>query len=777
MKFTNFSNLKIQSKITLISIFQFIFVIIFIGFLIILFVSRQTSENVQDKLVSIAQSRSNHIQTYLEDQVQLLKLVTSRTALRKTLATYNETGKETDLVNITNIIKDAIIPIPQFERICILSLDGQVLTSTNEEYCGKIISDSDFFVKGLKSEGVYIVDEGGIYKIYISGPMILDDKLLGVGMTVMSLNDLKNIITDRTSLGETGEVLIAFYDKAGERKYPIERFFESESLPLNIQNEETAYPMKQALNGKTEYLQNTLDYRNKIVFAATSYIEIANLGLVAKIDRSELLKDSRQILLFIIFISIIFSLIYYLISKKVSNFISKPILDLQRGTIEVEGGNLDYSFSITSQDEVGQLSRSFNQMVKSIKEARDEIEKKVEEQTKDIKNKTTKLDDQKNAIMNILEDVQNEKTKFEQVSSKLSLATKSAHIGVWEWDVVKNIITWDDEMYRIYGLEKEGFGGAYEAWLAGLHPDDKKPGDEAIQKALKGEKDFTSIFRVVWPTGEVRYVQAYALVERDDTGKPLKMVGVNFDITHEKEVDKAKSEFVSLASHQLRTPLSSINWYTEMLLNEDAGKINDEQKKYLQEVYIGSRRMVELVNSLLNVSRLDLGTFVINPIPVDVPKAIKSLLVELKSQIKEKKQIIKESYADNLPLLSADESLLRMILQNLLSNAVKYTPALGNITAEINVVDGQFIIKISDTGMGIPKSQQNKIFSKLFRADNAKQSETEGTGLGLYIIKSIVDQAGGEVSFESEENKGSSFSISFPMEGMKKKDGLKALDA
>ena len=117
-----------------------------------------------------------------------------------------------------------------------------------------------------------------------------------------------------------------------------------------------------------------------------------------------------------------------------------------------------------------------------------------------------------------------------------------------------------------------------------------------------------------------------------------------------------------------------------------------------------------------------------------------------------------------------------MVLQNLLSNAVKYTPLGGSVTTEVKIVDNKFTIKISDTGMGIPKNQQDKIFMKLFRADNAKQSETEGTGLGLYIIKSIVDQSGGEVWFESVENNGTTFAVSFPLTGMRKKDGSKSLD-
>ncbi len=260
------------------------------------------------------------------------------------------------------------------------------------------------------------------------------------------------------------------------------------------------------------------------------------------------------------------------------------------------------------------------------------------------------------------------------------------------------------------------------------------------------------------------------------------------DITKEKEIDQAKTEFVSLASHQLRTPLSAINWYTEMLLAGDAGKLNDEQEKYLKEVYTGNQRMVELVNALLNVSRLDLGTFVIEPKPTDVLALAKSVLGELQPLITQKQLTVTEHFSQGIPQFNADEKLLRMVFQNLLSNSVKYTLLKGSVTADVTVVskDEMFggkkvavdslAICVSDSGMGIPTAQHAKIFSKLFRADNAMETEAEGTGLGLYIVKSIVDQSGGKIWFKSEQDKGTEFYVLFPITGMKSKDGLKKLE-
>ncbi len=333
-------------------------------------------------------------------------------------------------------------------------------------------------------------------------------------------------------------------------------------------------------------------------------------------------------------------------------------------------------------------------------------------------------------------------------------------------------------------------------------PDDKRP---IIQAIFHGKSTTTT-------TTTTTTTSIYYFVRKDKTkfpvavtatpiilnGKVIGAIGIYRDITHEKEIDKAKTEFVSLASHQLRTPLSTINWYTEMLLSGDAGEVNENQKKYLEEAYNASKRMVELVNSLLNVSRLEMGTFVVEPELTDVMALAKSVADELKLLADQKKISLKLSCVDNLPKIQADPKLLRMVLSNLLSNSVKYTPEKGEVKMDLSVVKGNgkvgnkqipadsLLCTVADTGYGIPKSQQDKIFTKLFRADNVREKDAEGTGLGLYIVKSIIDHSNGMIWFESVENKpaspktasrggGTTFYVILPLEGMKKKEGTKAL--
>jgi signal transduction histidine kinase len=255
-------------------------------------------------------------------------------------------------------------------------------------------------------------------------------------------------------------------------------------------------------------------------------------------------------------------------------------------------------------------------------------------------------------------------------------------------------------------------------------------------------------------------------------GKVIGTIKIFRDITDEREIDKAKTEFVSLASHQLRTPLSAVNWYAEMLLAGDAGEMNEKQKKYLNEVYRSNQRMVELVNALLDVSSLELGTFMIEPKSTDICKLAKDVIGEQKAEITAKKLSFSFLCKKRKVCMLVDPKHLRMVMQNILSNAVKYTPEGGKIIFSISPADKKnILLKVSDTGYGIPKHQQDKIFTKLFRADNVRDKDTNGTGLGLYIVKSIVENSGGKVWFKSsgeEGNKGTVFYVTLPLEGIKK---------
>lgn len=235
------------------------------------------------------------------------------------------------------------------------------------------------------------------------------------------------------------------------------------------------------------------------------------------------------------------------------------------------------------------------------------------------------------------------------------------------------------------------------------------------------------------------------------------------DVTEEREIERAKDELVSLVSHQLRTPPTGIKWYAGMLLSEEVGAVNDAQRAYLREINYNNERMIDVVNAMLSVSRIELGKFVLEPKQTDITKLIEDVIGEMTLHMEEKHLVITRKYPPNpLPII-VDPTLVRMIVQNLLFNAVKYTPAKGEITAEYEVEGPELRISIKDTGCGIPVSDQKNIFTKLYRADNARKIDSSGTGLGLYIVKRIINEMGGDIRFTSEENKGTTFVVAVPI--------------
>ncbi len=238
------------------------------------------------------------------------------------------------------------------------------------------------------------------------------------------------------------------------------------------------------------------------------------------------------------------------------------------------------------------------------------------------------------------------------------------------------------------------------------------------------------------------------------------------DISKEKEVDKTKTEFASLVSHQLRTPFSTINWYVELLLSQDVETLNEKQIKYLEEIEHASKRMVNLINVLLSISRIEMGTTVIEKGPVDIVKLAETVLNEFQPELQKKNLRVSKIYDKNISLLQVDSKQLFIIFQNLLSNSIKYTSDGGKINLTVGLKKDDIIITIADTGMGIPKEIQPKIFTRFFRADNAKEVDAEGIGLGLYIVKAVVEQMAGKIWFESKRGKGTKFYVILPLHGM-----------
>lgn len=231
-----------------------------------------------------------------------------------------------------------------------------------------------------------------------------------------------------------------------------------------------------------------------------------------------------------------------------------------------------------------------------------------------------------------------------------------------------------------------------------------------------------------------------------------------------KEIDATKDEFISMASHQLRTPLTSMKGYVSMVLEGDVGEINDQQRTMLQQAFDSSQRMVYLISDLLNVSRLRTGKFTIINSPTNLADIVESELEQLKASADARGVIFTFNKPSRFPTLDLDETKIRQVIMNFLDNALYYTPAGGRITVELVSSVGGVTFTVTDSGLGVSKKDQPFLFTKFYRAQNARKMRPDGTGLGLYMARKIIIAQGGTIVFNSEEGVGSTFGFAFPYE-------------
>lgn len=234
-------------------------------------------------------------------------------------------------------------------------------------------------------------------------------------------------------------------------------------------------------------------------------------------------------------------------------------------------------------------------------------------------------------------------------------------------------------------------------------------------------------------------------------------------------IERIQSDFVSLASHQLRTPLSAVKWYTEMLIAQKAGKLNRQQLQYLNEIYRSNDRAINLVNDLLDVSRIQEGSINLELQPIRVENVIEDVINGLDTLVKASQSGIDFEIVNGpLPPVETDRDKLRRILFNLISNAVKYTQNGKRVGVVLEKIGSSVKVSITDLGIGIPKTDHDKVFKKFFRSANVLKVTPDGTGLGLFISKALIEAMGGKIGFSSAEGKGAVFYFTIPLKNAKK---------
>jgi PAS domain S-box-containing protein len=389
---------------------------------------------------------------------------------------------------------------------------------------------------------------------------------------------------------------------------------------------------------------------------------------------------------------------------------------------------------------------------------------RAERQAGDLQALNKDLLQMRSALMNVLEDVEESKRQIELDRRREQASFNALGEGVMATDKAGVIFLCNPTAAEILGLDpKDAIGKPIEAVLKLFAEDGDVLQTDAISSAFSGRGGKIPEKQVlIRADGRRVPVSGTVAPYFDDENRPAGIVMAFQDVTAEREIDRQKSDFISIASHQLRTPLSAIRWFLDLLLAGDAGPLRSQQKEFLGDVLASTKRMAKLVDDLLNVSRIESGKFKVNPLPTDAAEFIGSIVKEHLPLIKEKRQRFSIDLPKDLPTILIDPPLARQAVANLLSNAIKYTPEGGEVGVEASRAGQEVIVTVNDGGIGIPRHQQHRIYDKFFRGDNVVVRETVGTGLGLYLTKSIVDVSGGRIWFESEEGQGSRFHVALP---------------
>ncbi|MBI2123672.1 MAG: HAMP domain-containing histidine kinase [Candidatus Wildermuthbacteria bacterium] len=261
-------------------------------------------------------------------------------------------------------------------------------------------------------------------------------------------------------------------------------------------------------------------------------------------------------------------------------------------------------------------------------------------------------------------------------------------------------------------------------------------------------------------------IDAFPTREMQELGSALNDMIARLGAVAEKEkrIDRLRTEFLSLAAHQLRTPLVEVKWALQVLLDGERGNLSETQKELLQKTYAANEGMLTLITDLLDITKIEEGKYLSNLSLVRIEQ-VGASVVELHKEEASRQKIELEFQAppEPLPQVLADEEKLRLAIQSLVGNAVHYTPPGGKVTVSFFSDTKEVGVSVSDTGIGISKEEQGRIFEQFFRATNAKKLGTMGTGLGLYLAKNIVEAHGGRIWFVSQEHKGSNFNIALPL--------------
>jgi signal transduction histidine kinase len=459
-----------------------------------------------------------------------------------------------------------------------------------------------------------------------------------------------------------------------------------------------------------------------------------------------------------------------------SRVIVRPLEELTKTAEEMAEGKLSRRVKIHSRDEIGKLGYTFNKMANRLEASYDDLEKIVKEKTEALssvlekfENKNEDLERSQMATINLLEDLEEEKraveqrvkdrtVELEQEKNKLLQVTSNMRGGGILLDKEYNVVFTNDATYQLLGIDPktpnadllEKFFVHFDTDVIRTYYKECIEGKTFHVSEIDGHRRVYEIF--------FHHLKGASGTENETTGYFILFV----DISDAKLLERSKSELVAVASHQLRTPLTAMRGNVEMLIDESFGELNKEQHELLDDIDVSTIRLITMVNEMLDITKIEKGDLEMSLERLNVKEIIDSVITDLGGYAERHEFKIDSSGIMSDVVIEGDRMRVRQVFQNLIDNSIKYSRHPGKLVMSSKKENGKVELTFADNGIGIPKIEQPKLFERFYRASNTAKTASSGSGLGLYIVKSIIEQLGGEITVQSEEEVGTTFVVTLP---------------
>jgi PAS domain S-box-containing protein len=742
---------------------------ILFSILVYLFLMSSIKKDINIRLEIISSLKIAYIKQYLNFRISEIEDEVKNNHVKTKLVDFLESKSEDNGAMALDLLMDDLLKIPGLLDLYILNNNGVVVLSSDRKNEGKIKSGELYFLKAKEKTVIQSFRHDISHKqiITVMATPIKDNNSVGLGILVIEINaiDINNLMTDRSGLGETGETFLVnsfnfvVTDLLKEKDATLKKALYSSLI-------------NSCLEKKSNYF-NQIDYHGDKVFGYARYFPEIDSCLISKIDKRELIRPILQVIplfiLFVLLVCLLVSVFGYFVSKSILN----PLRVLRSKAIKIKAGASDVLIEKMSNDEIGDLALSFKEMLAVLEQSRQDLENKVIERTKKLKQSEEALKTNLQKLQEYNIEIKNSRNHLKTERNKLRQYLDTAGVIVLIFDFNNSILLVNKKGCEILGAKDSEIVG--RDWVSEFVVKKNQVQTKNLLASLINNTATTGILEnsiIAKDKSERNVTWRFSLLESErDTASTILATGVDITeltkakitIGQLKEVDRLKSEVLNVATHELKTPLISIVGLSEVMAKQPK-TIPADYQSYISIIHDEGTKLSNLIKTMLTASRNEIGKAAAVKEKFDLVELVESMKTSLSMLSKRTDSQVRFDLRVKGIKLESDKAKISEVIYNFVDNAVKYGPKNQTIDVNLFLPDDKSVkIEVKGAGHGISKAMQKKLFMKFSQLEPSLSRSQDGMGLGLYICKQNIENLGGQIGVESDLDKGATFYFTLPL--------------